>query len=62
MPHDKNGVELQAGDEVYLRCRIVNVTSAGERYCNVSAEPVERPEGETYIPVIACNSKFYLKL
>jgi hypothetical protein len=58
MPHDKNFRVLEVGDEVILRCRITHV-SQGETDCNVTAEAIERPEGESYIPTIAGNSKFY---
>lgn len=60
MPHDKNGNILNVGDEVLLRCKITNV-NPGETQCNVTAEAVERPEGEGYIPTIAGNSRFYEK-
>ena len=61
MPHDKNGVKLEVGDEVMLRCRITQVHE-GEEACNVTAEAAEKPEGEDYVPSIAGNSKFYVKL
>jgi hypothetical protein len=60
MPHDKNGNQLSVGDEVTLRCRITQITPS-ETECNVTAEAIERPEGEGYVPSIACNSKFYVK-
>lgn len=60
MPHDKNGNQLSVGDEVILRCRITQITPS-ETECNVTAEAIERPEGEGYVPSIAGNSKFYVK-
>jgi hypothetical protein len=61
MPHDKNKLKLNVGDLVLLSCLIIAVHE-GETACNVTAEPVERPEGETYIPVIAGNSRLYEKV
>lgn len=61
MPHDQYGQQLSVGDEVDLRCRITQV-SEGEVACNVTAEAVNRPDGEAYIPTIAGNSKFYRKV
>lgn len=61
MPHDKNGQILTEGDEVLLRCKLLNVSPGAESQCNVTAEAIERPEGEAYIPQIAGNSKFYEK-
>lgn len=61
MPHDKNGSLLQVGDRVLLQCRIIGI-SEGETQCNVTAEALERPENEGYIPQIAGNSRFYEKL
>lgn len=58
MPHDKNGKLLKEGDEVLLRCRVTAVHE-GETACNITAQATERPEGETYIPTIAGNSRFY---
>lgn len=40
MPHDKNGRELQVGDEVTVRARVTQI-HAGEDYCNVNLETVE---------------------
>ena len=61
MPHDSKGNKLEVGDIVNLRCRITNV-SEGEVACNVTAEALLRPEGESYIPVISGNSRFYDKV
>lgn len=61
MPHDRAGNKLNIGDEVILRCRITAINSESETQCNVTAEAIERPEGEGYIPVLVGNSKFYEK-
>lgn len=61
MPHDKNGTRLEVGDEVILRCRITEISEGVETACNVTAEAIERPDGEGYIPTIAGNSRFYEK-
>jgi hypothetical protein len=58
MPHDKNGNLLAVGDEVILRCLIKDL-SVHETACNVTAEVIERPEGEEYIPTFCHNSRFY---
>lgn len=59
MPHDKNGNKLNIGDEVILRCKITQISEGVESQCNVTAEALERPEGEGYIPTITGNSRFY---
>lgn len=59
MPHDKNGKPLFVGSLVMLACTITAI-QAGETACNVTAEAFERPEGESYIPQIAGNSRFYV--
>ena len=40
MPHDINGMKLEAGDEVVVRCTITSV-QPGTDYCNLSLETVE---------------------
>lgn len=55
MPHDLNGNPLKPGDEVLLRAKVREITSAGENHCNVILDLLG-PESE-YLPQIACNSK-----
>lgn len=40
MPHDKNGQVIKVGDRVTVECEVKSIT-AGEEYCNLSAETVE---------------------
>lgn len=56
--HDKSGNPLKDGDEVLLRCRIVSSTG-GTEACNIFVEAVHRPEGESYIPTLSANSRFF---
>lgn len=42
-----------------LHCRITAIHDGGATGCNLTAEPVARPDGEAYIPSISCNSRFF---
>ena len=56
MPHDRNGVKVNAGDVVTMRFVVQSVDSAGETGCNVTLVALEPPEGE-YAPVLVCNTR-----
>lgn len=54
MPHDRNGVELKAGDRVIIECLVEEVTPV-ETYCNLRLIPVypaNPPEMKTVIGAI----------
>lgn len=59
--HDKNGTPIAEGDVVTLRCRVVS-TTGGATQCNVTVEPVERPEGEEVSQISQINSRFFEKV
>ena len=57
MPHDRNGVKINAGDVVTMRFVVQSVDSAGsETGCNVTLVATGNPEGE-YAPVLVCNTR-----
>lgn len=56
MPHDRNGVLINAGDTVTMRFVVQSVDAAGETGCNVTLVATGNPEGE-YAPVLVCNTR-----
>lgn len=58
MPHDLNGVLLNKGDFVSLKCEIMNITEGqtAEDYCNLLQMPVYEPLGTDGCVSLACNS------
>lgn len=64
MPHDCCGRKIETGDEVIMRFTVVAV-DAKETECNVNLRGVDfdpgSPSGETYMPMVSCNTKLAMK-
>ena len=56
MPKDKNGQQLQVGDEVLLRAR-VKFLSATENFSNVTIETIEPMYPGAHSVVLHLNTK-----
>jgi hypothetical protein len=62
MPHDSKGQEIRAGDRVTVEFEVTSV-SQNETACNVSLQAVDvANSGESYRPMVACNSKLVTKV
>lgn len=63
MPHDKNGVVLQVGDEVIFRAKVESITP-NETFCNCTVKATrEKSEvDDNYEECLTCNSKFFEKV
>lgn len=60
MPHDKEGVQVNVGDLVYVPCR-VKAVHLTEDYCNVDLTTVEIMPPSTQPSTFTLNSKQVIK-
>lgn len=61
--HDANGVALSKGDKVIIEATIIELTSSGDDYCNVTVETDRgrRPDGQREM-IQAINTGVLLKV
>jgi hypothetical protein len=60
MPLDRHGQELQAGDEVIMRFKVLK-TYHGEQACNVDLKALDSLGTGNYAPFFSVNAKLVEK-
>lgn len=64
VPHDTKGRQLNNGDEVLIRFKVVSVfdTSDGYRDCNLNLQAIDPTEDKLYCPFLTCNTRLVDKV